>query len=287
MKSAQVDSLAKHLATLSERFSLPASSISTTDRKRLQSLFDANVIDEVKSGAGRRLIVRNQTALQIFILSLYPSGLEGYKGALPSRSKAVADRRDSKKAIGRNPTIVLVRGFNGCTFENNGAQLLVAEWTRSAGVASLCLDSMDGWKCNGTMGTVENLETFWHIEKIAPFVDLAIYAEGRIGADVLEWLKSPEMIEAGVVHFPDYDPVGMDEYLRIKSACPERAKLFRPVDLEKLFIRFGKAQLLLDNSAVLARLRKSVDSDVRYVVELMDRFGVGLEQEALLIDTSF
>jgi len=287
MKSAPIDSLAKHLATLLERSSLPSSNVSTTDRKRLQSLFDAGVIDEEKAGAGRRLIVRNQAALQTFVLSLYPSGLEGYKGALPSRSKAVADRRDSKKAIGRNPTIVLVRGFNCCTFEKNGALLPVAEWTRNAGVASLCLDSMDGWKCNGTMGTVENLETFWHIEKIAPFVDLAIYAEGRIGADVLEWLKSPEMIEARVVHFPDYDPVGMDEYQRIKCACQERAKLFHPGDLEKLFIRFGKAQLLSDNSAVLARLRKSVDNDVRTVVELMDRFGVGLEQEALLIDPSF
>jgi hypothetical protein len=79
----------------------------------------------------------------------------------------------------------------------------------------------------------------------------------------------------------------MDEYLRIKSACPERTTLFRPDDFEKLFIRFGKAQLLSDNSAVLARLRKSADNDVRYVVGLMDRFGVGLEQEALLIDTSF
>ncbi|MDD2736362.1 MAG: hypothetical protein PHF56_20715 [Desulfuromonadaceae bacterium] len=278
--------MAKHLAILSEKSSLPSSSISTTDRRRLQSLFDANVIDEVKSGAGRCLIVRNQTALNTFILSLYPSGLEGYKGDLPSRSKAVADRRDSKKAIGRNPTIVLVRGFNGCIFEKNEALLPVAEWTRIAGVASLCLDSMDGWKCNGTIGTVENLETFWHIEKIAPFVDLAIYAEGRIGADVLDWLKSPDMIEAEMVHFPDYDPVGMDEYLRIKSACPDRAKFFCPADLEKLFIRFGKAQLLSDNSAVLARLRKNVDSDIRYVVELMDRYGVGLEQEALLIDTS-
>jgi hypothetical protein len=131
---------------------------------------------------------------------------------------------------------------------------------------------------------VENLETFWHIERIAPFVDLAIYAEGRIGADVLNWLNSSGMTGTRVVHLPDYDPVGMDEYLRIKRACPERTELFRPPFLEELFARYGKAQLLHDNSAVLARLRKSADSDVHYVVGVMDRFGVGLEQEALLID---
>jgi hypothetical protein len=284
MKTGPLDSLSRHLAILSDSSSLPASSISKADRQRLRTLFDAGVIEEVRLGAGRRLIVTNRTALRAFILSLYPSGLEGFKGDLPSRSRAVAERRDSKKAIGKRPTILLARGFNDCTFRKDESRLPVAEWTESAGVASLCLDAMAGWQYRGTLSLVENLETFWHIEKIAPSVDLAIYAEGRIGADVLNWLSSPGMIESKVIHFPDYDPVGMDEYLRIKRACPERTKLFLPVDLEMLFSRYGKAQLLHDSSAVLARLRKSVDIEVRYVVEFMDRYGVGLEQEALLID---
>lgn len=287
MKPGSVDYLAKHLAILSDRSSLPSSSISKADRKRLQSLFDAGVIEEERSGAGRRLIVTNQTALQAFIHSLYPSGLEGFKGDLPSRSKAVAERRDSKKAIGKRPAILLVRGFNDCAFYKYESKLSVAEWTKNAGVASICLDLMEGWKCQGTLGLVENLETFWHLEKIAPFVDLAIYTEGRIGANVLDWLNSPGMIEARVVHFPDYDPVGMDEYLRIKRACPGRTELYRPDNLKQLFARYGKAQLLNDNSAVLARLRKSADIDVHYVVELMDKIGVGLEQEVLLIDAAF
>lgn len=32
----------------------------------------------------------------------------------------------------------------------------------------------------------------------------------------------------------------------------------------------------------LTRLRKSTDTDVRYVVGLMDQYGVGLEQEDLI-----
>lgn len=284
MKTGPLDSLSRHLAILLDSSSLPASSISKADRQRLLTLFDAGVIEEVRSGAGRRLIVTNQTALRAFILSLYPSGLEGFKGNLPSRSRAVAERRDSKRAIGKRPTILLARGFNDCTFRKDESRLPVAEWTESAGVASLCLDAMAGWQYHGTLGLVENLETFWNIEKISLSVDLAIYAEGRIGADVLDWLISPEMMEAKIVHFPDYDPVGMDEYLRIKRACPGRTELFLPPDLEKIFARFGKAQLLQDSVAVLARLRKSTDTDVRYVVGLMDQYGVGLEQEGLLIN---
>jgi hypothetical protein len=286
MKHGLVDSLARKLAILSDSSSLPSSSLSKADRKRVQSLFDAGIIDEVRSGAGRRLVVTNQAALNAFIGSLYPSGLEGSPGNLPSRCKAVADSRDSKKAIGRRPATLMVRGFNDCTFLKDDSRLAVAEWTKNAGVASLCLDSMEGWQFKGTVGLVENLETFWHIERFAPFVDLAIYAEGRIGANVLHWLNSPGMTDTRIVHFPDYDPVGMDEYLRIKGAIPRRTELFQPSDLEKLFTRYGKAQLLHDSSAILARLRKSSNADVHNVVELMDRFGVGLEQEALLISLS-
>lgn len=283
MKTGSIDSLARHLLTFSSGSPLPASSISRADRRKLQSLFDTGVIEEIRAGAGRRLVVMNQAALQAFIQSLYPSGLDGFKGELPSRSRAVAERRDSKRTSAKRPTIVLVRGFNGCAFQKGESRLEVAKWTESAGVASLCPDSVAGWSCRGRLGLVENLETFWHIERIAPFIDLAIYSAGRIAAELLEWLNAPGMIESRVVHFPDYDPVGMDEYLRIKRACPQRAELFRPPDLEGLFSRYGKARLLHDSSAVLARLRKSNDGDVLDVVQLMDRFGVGLEQEALLI----
>lgn len=283
MKSRPVDSLAKQLAILSEGAPLPASSMSPKNRLRIQSLFDAGIIEEVRSGAGRCLTVTNQAALQTYIHSLYPSGLTGVSGDLPAKSKAVAERRDSKKAVGKRTSILQIRGFNDFAFYKDESALPVAEWSKSAGVAAICLDWMKGWKCRGTVGLVENLETFWHLEKIAPYVDLAIYAEGRIGANILDWLNSPEMVEAEVVHFPDYDPVGMDEYLRIKRSCPGRAKLFLPAELENLFSRYGKAQLLHDSSAILARLRRNSDSEVIYVVELMDRFGVGLEQEGLLI----
>lgn len=283
MKTGWVDPLARHLARLSSGSPLPVSSVSKADLRKLQSLFDAGVMEEVRSGPGRSLVVTNPMALQAFILSLYPSGLEGFNGDLPSRSRAVAERRDSKKTSAKRTSIVLVRGFNGCAFQKGESRLEVAKWTEFAGVAALCPDFVAGWSFSGKLGLVENLETFWHIEMIAPFVDLAIYNAGRIAADLLEWINSPGMMESRVVHFPDYDPVGMDEYLRIKRACPQRSELFWPPDLEELFGRFGKAQLLHDSSAILARLRKNDDPDVHAVVQLMDRFGAGLEQEALLI----
>jgi hypothetical protein len=177
--------------------------------------------------------------------------------------------------------MILLRGFGSCTLRAGEAVLPVAYWTELAGVASLRLDDRQ-WGYDGVLAVVENLEVFWNFEKLETDAELALYAQGRLSGRILEWLASPAMSEARLLHCGDYDPVGMDEYLRLKAACPNRSNLFLPPDLEDLFTRYGKRELLGSNAAVLARLRKVEDKEVRRVVQLMDRYGVGLEQEVLL-----
>jgi hypothetical protein len=163
---------------------------------------------------------------------------------------------------------------------------MVAHWTELAGVAALCLDGRQ-WEFTGLMAIVENLEVFWNFEKLETGAQLAVYAQGRLSGRILNWLSSPAMAQARIIHCGDYDPVGLDEYLRLKAACPERAKLYLPPSLEALMSRYGKRELLSgSNAAILVRLRKTEDSEVRRVVELIDRYGVGLEQEALLLKVS-
>lgn len=136
----------------------------------------------------------------------------------------------------------------------------------------------------GVMAIVENLEVFWNFEKLKTGAQLAVYAQGRLSGRVLNWLSSPAMAQARIIHCGDYDPVGLDEFLRLKAACPERTELYLPPNLGDLLSRYGKRNLLMGkNAAVLARLRKSQIQDVCRVVELMDRYGVGLEQEILLL----
>ena len=93
------------------------------------------------------------------------------------------------------------------------------------------------------------------------------------------------MVRASILHCGDYDPVGLDDYLRVKTACPGRTTLYLPANLEDLLVRYGKKELLQSSTAVLARLRKIEDQEVRQIVRLLDQHGVGLEQEALLLGT--
>ena len=52
--------------------------------------------------------------------------------------------------------------------------------------------------------------------------------------------------------------------------------------LEDHFIHHGKSDLIKNNSEILSRLRKNPDPAIKKVVDLIDRYGVGVEQEVLL-----
>lgn len=278
-----VDSLAEKLMLLQTQGYLAESRLSARDRSRLQSLYDAEVLLAEPSGGGRRIVLHDAKALESFIARTYPSGLQGINKKLSSRSKAVAELRDSKKARKAQPIAVLLRGFHNSTLHFGNKVLPVANWTETAGVASLRLDGETQWGFAGIIAFVENLEVFWNFEKLDIGADIAIYAQGRLNSKVIDWLASLAMQEARIIHCGDYDPVGLDEFLRLKAACPGRTEVYIPPDLETLLFRYGKRELVSENTAILARLRKNDDPQVRVIVELMDRWGVGLEQEVLLL----
>lgn len=277
-----VDALAQKIGLLRSQGNLASSRLTDRDRTRLQSLFETGVLIEERSGAGKKVVVKNLAILDAFVQRYYPSGLEGSGDALTPRSRAVAEQRDSKKARETGPLVVLLRGFGNCELHTGEELLPVAHLTELAGVAALRLEDRQ-WRYSGVLAIVENLEVFWNFEKLETGAQLALYAQGRLSGRILSWLSSPAMEQARIIHCGDYDPVGLDEYLRLKTACPERLELYLPSNLEDLFSRYGKRELLGSSAAVLARLRKTDDKEVGRVVKLMDRYGVGLEQEVLLL----
>jgi hypothetical protein len=278
-----VEALADRLAGLLDQGFLPASRLAPRSRRTLQPLFDAGVLEEVRSGGGRRVVVRDRPALERFARSTYPAGLDGAPtAALPARSAAVATVRDAKRARTTDAEPVLLRGFGDACLQRSGELLEVAAWTRRAGLTAVRLDDGSPWGFAGTVAVVENLEVFLYLERLGLACDLALYAGGRLSGRALRWLASPPMGDCCFLHCGDYDPVGLDEYLRLAAACPGRTQLHLPEDLEALLATYGKAELLRASPGVLTRLRRSPDPTVSRVVALLDRYGAGLEQEILL-----
>ncbi len=288
--------LARVLDVLFREGHLSVGSIGARTYASLVSLFDAGVLEKERRGSGFRVVVLDRAALGVAIRKLFPSGLADVltNGSNPvSRVQSVSLFRDAKVARRANVEPVLMRGFGDAVlrkgdvggFDLGGradkGDLDLAAWTRTAGVAALDLGQECLFQFHGIVAIVENIEAFMLVENVIPDLDSAIYSAGRMSGRLLDWLAGDRMADCQFIHFGDYDPVGIDEYLKLLGKCPGRVSLYLPEGMEEYFEKFAKKELLEKSEAILRRLRGCEDAQARLVVGLMDRFGGGVEQEII------
>jgi hypothetical protein len=252
--------------------------------RKLRPLLHAGVVVEERSGAGRRLLVRDTVALQDFIHVHFPGALTSEFAA--SRVAGVAGFRNSKVFASDTPEIVSVRAWSDSAVLDDGQPTGAAPATARHGVFSFLLHPR--YLIHGNVALVENPLVFLEFERLHLPVDLAIYGHGRVSSRLLEWLASNQTPSLSLLHLPDYDPVGLSEFERLRKRLGNRARLHLPPDLPARFARFSNLALLANPAAraSLANLRQSTIPEVRQVVALIDQHNAGLEQEALLIEDS-
>ncbi len=277
MRPATLDRLRR----LREQGYETSSRMSRAVRAELASLFAARILEDRRQGGGRRVWVADPVGFENWIEERLPHGLEPELDA-PPRGAAVASWRDAKVTRRTDGEPVLMRSLGEAgRLVCDGETLDAASLTTTAGCVSIVLDEDRVVKLSGRIGLVENLEAFLYAERLGPQLDLALYSGGRLSRRVLEWLSSQE--QASFVHLGDYDPVGLSEYLRVTESC-DRAELWVPSDLEHLVRTYGKPSLMEASTRVWAQVRRTTDSAVRGVVEVLDRYAMGLEQEVLLVE---
>ncbi len=277
---AAPDALARLLARLRDTGRLPLSQMSARSRRELASLFDAGALGVVRSGVGQVVEVRSPEVLDQVIRNRYPE--VGIRPDTPPRAGAVARLRSAKRARGSDRKAVLLRALRPVVCARDGAQADLLATTRRLGCAALVVERGQFWTLTATVAVVENEECFHHVERLGVDADLVLFASGRLSALVLEWLGSPELGECRFIHCGDYDPVGLDEFLKLRAAVGSRARLHIPERLRELVATHGRKELLRDSARILARLRRTDDPQVRQVVSILDETGCGLEQEILL-----
>ncbi|MFO7534866.1 MAG: DUF2220 family protein [Kiritimatiellia bacterium] len=275
------DAFARLLRRLMADGRIPRSQLSGRSRQELGSLFDAGVLAQARSGGGLVVEVRDPPTLAAFYQKRYPAGDRKMEG--PPRALAVGMLRNAKRADRTDLEPVLIRAFTAAEACRGSERInLLAETIRN-GCCCLTLEPGRFWTLSGVVAVVENLECFLHFERMKVAADVALYAKGRLSRLALQWLGSPELAACRFIHCGDYDPVGLDEFLRLKNAVADRTNLHVPQDLARLVREHGRPELLADSAAVLRRLRHSDDPDIRTVVHILDETGCGLEQEALLL----
>ena len=283
-----LDAFGGLLADLTAAGSVPASRMSAKARERLTPLFSAGVLLEVRAGAGRRIEVRNRETLAQFISRHYPAGLFADPSAdegLDRRTLALSRYRDTKALGGLDFEIVEYR------LAGKAPLLIGSTLIGRSGVcgdlgAFVLYDARTAdrdVRFSGVVATVENPTVLIRYDWAAAGVDLAIATYGRMSRRLIDWLASEPMQEAKVIHFGDYDPVGLNEFCRLDAALGNRASLFIPGGIERLFSLYSDRELLSRSAGLLPVLRQSCHAGVQRLLQLMASSGGGVEQEALLI----
>jgi len=255
------------------------SSLGTRARTALQPLFDAQALSEKRSGGGWIICPDNAKAIEHFARDHFPSGLL-HDGSPMSRAEAVALLGNAKRGKNLTGEPLLIRAFSDIPLSGNGKEIDIQTWTQQCGVASILLTDDNKWTYPAQhIATVENLEPFLQFEQRFSGYDAAIYGAGRMSERLLTWLAKNTF---KITHFGDYDPVGLSEFLRMKTRCGNRAKLYIPEQLSTLLASsYGKPELMRDSSTLLPRLRQFDDKQVQFVLQEIEEVASGLEQEKL------
>jgi len=272
------------LLDLLQSGALPLSACGRTFLHVLSPVRDSGVIAEEKSGAGRRLVVRDSEALRAFFAGRYPDA-QTFSDA-PSRIVGVARFRDSKVMANNAAEIVCMRAWKGGVLFRDETSVDVEAATREHGVFAISLGDHSPYSLRGPCALVESPVVFAFIEHFNLPFDLAIYGHGRVSNRLLDWLAQTSGPDFTLLHLPDYDPAGLNEFTRLHAWLGKRVSLHHPADLPSRFARFSKRSLLDgDNSqALLKNLRRSHAPEIRPVLDLIEKHNAGLEQEALFLD---
>lgn len=296
------DGLLRTLQRLLDDGAVAWSAVSRTQRDALRPLLESGVLTRERSGAGQRLVATAPDVVAQFARQRYPAGLDAARGASGdapgaaasgaadgaptglSTSEGVRRFRDAKRGA-QSAEVLLLRGRPGSVVTYDGDALAVGELTNHVGVAAVLLRPDVAVAVRGGLAIVENQDAFFRFEALGVDAPVACFAGGRLSNRVLRWLARPPMDACPITHCPDYDPVGLSEFVRLHRACGSRVTLFCPPDLDALVRRYGKPALYTQNARLLPTLHAHAHPTLERILSILERHGAGLEQELLLART--
>lgn len=277
---------------------LPMSQVSAGLKRQLSPLLEGGILQQRLSGSGEVLTVTQDREFRAWLSKNYPAfdgGVAIPEGA--QRAAAVALRRDSKATgDGVSRSIISMRAWEPGTntVRIDGKPLEVTALTRTHNVAASVISNvtvLDLGRAQAML--VENLECFLAAETLGTAATLALYSGGRVSERLITCLARSQLGQTPLLHLPDYDPVGLDDYLRLKQQLGERVRLFVPSDLEQRFERFSATSLITEKrrnrellEKFMAERPKPADwpcAESAQVFQLIRHHGAGLEQESLFI----
>jgi len=269
------------LMRLLEAGALPVSSVPKPAKADIDNIQNAGFITWERSGAGAKLIVANEAALKKL---LQATGYEGDTLALTPKAKAVALHGDAHK--GRDDALLLMLSTAGrATWFDGNHVLPLRDLVDKFGIASLVARPGDQWSSGQPIAFVENQDLVLNAKtyfKRIGFEGSVLYYSGWLSRAFLDWLTERERAPSYLI-FPDYDLVGIKNYLLAKERLGDAVQLYIPENLPELLKRHGNFEKLKSQSD-RKMIEQSGDADAIRLYNTLLASGCGLDQEALLLD---
>ena len=233
---------------------------------------------------------RNHNALFRYKQRLEEKRQEPQSTYLSVKTNHTALSDTSRNAKRSEHKYYLLNAWKPCEWfhlENPEQTLDLYQACQFSGPVSLTFHPEDDLACDQPLALLDNIEPLHHLEQMTgrEHFGCALFYHGNLSESLLRWLtthrRAPE-----IWLFPDYDYVGLTNYLRIKDALPD-AQLFVPDDLEERLRdqNQGCTQRIEDQykKIDMERLNTSNSPQVKRVMSILKDTGKGLSQESLLI----
>jgi len=267
------------LIKLLETGRISSSSVPESCRAEIMKFKEKGFIDWERSGRGGVYTVEERDSI---ITLLKNTGYHGPEQGLSPKARAVALHKDAHK--GQDDTLLLMLSAPEEVFWYNGeVSVNLFKIVQECGIASLLVKPGDNWQTDKPIALVENKDLLVHAEKYfkkIEFKGTVIHYPGWVSKRIIAWLKT--LKNTPVTIFPDYDPVGLSNYLILKKELPDLA-IHIPENLPDLLTRYGDPERL-KSSANRKIIEQTKDENALYIYSLLLKHGAGLHQEGLMLD---
>lgn len=247
-----------------------SSSIGSTIKKSndFSALANGGFIEYVQANSGGGSYrIKDRNLLENYYKRKFPSEFKDELSAVDN----VHAFRNTKASKRKSQNVILIRGIEIIIL--NETQIDLRTYTKNYGTFSAVLQSL---KVNKVC-FVENLDSFLTAEQVIGDKFVFIHTYGGMSKSVVSKIQANE-----VLVFPDYDYVGLKNYLLVKMFMPH-TKLFLPDNYEELFA--DKSRRIKTRQGRTQQPSKIVlESEEEIVVKIRtDIFKTGhfLEQQAL------
>jgi hypothetical protein len=271
---------------------LTASTFSLSQRKELEQFAQSTrQIEVLKQGRSTVYRIINRQSVINYLRQLHPLDNESLPANLPVRSRNIGTERHSK--IGKTShdcCYLLMKAWDAEVVWDDGNSILqVSELTENFGAAVLQISLGQAWQSNRPLLLVENQTLFdrcdWLPEKFNG--SLAYYA-GQLSELFLQWLAEQKRTDV-VILFPDYDGVGLSNFVRLNNALhPDTLLQFYWLpDWEHKLKIFGstkvwqETRVLFENAMQKLQTMNVLNDDLIKLGALSQHYGKALEQESI------